>query len=302
MSLFSEQLKHLVEVNGGNIYRLAKSAQIERTTIHKAMSGERLPNEKFMEKLCSALQLTPSEKNLLFDYYSMAKYGKSRYKLRNRVKNSVELLGTIPIAPAAFETAVPIKNCENISYPDVQPVQGAYAVGNIIKEIIEREVCCSDHPEIRIYIPVTGTYIFGLLYNLFQQYKGKIRIRHIIKLRKLTEDMSGCSHNLDFLSVVAPFALSEGDGYKPSYYYGDDMDTDIAVDAPYRVISSSRAVTFSSDQKSAVVYGTVEMAEYFKDHFDKTESAATPFFLPLKDHESLLRAMDEPAENSGTWY
>jgi hypothetical protein len=293
----------LVEVNGGNVYRLAQNAQIERTTIHKAMSGERLPNEKFMEKLCSALQLTPSEKVILFEYYSIAKYGESKYKLRNRVKNSIELLGTIPISPEASDIPVVLKNFKEISYPDVRPITGAYAVGNIIKEIIEKEVYCSYLPEIRIYLPVTGTYIFGLLYNLFQQFKGKIRIRHLIKLRKLTEDMSGCSHNLDFLSIVAPFALCEGDGYMPFYYYGSgDADTDISVDTPYRIITSSHAVAFSADQKSAVVYNTAEMAEYFKIHFDKAESAAIPFFLQMKDRRSLLRFLNEPAEDSGAWY
>jgi hypothetical protein len=115
--------------------------------------------------------------------------------------------------------------------------------------------------------------------------------------------MSGCSHNLDFLSIVAPFALSEGDGYMPFYYYGSgDADMDISVDAPYRIITSSHAVTFSADQKSAVIYSTAEMAEYFKNHFEKAESAAIPLFLPLKDRRSLLKFMNEPAGDSGAWY
>lgn len=302
MSLFSETLKQLVEAGGGNVYRLAKQAQIDRTTIHKAMSGDRLPNDKFLEKLCSALQLTPSEKTRLFEYYSIARFGESKYKLRNRVKSIVELLGTIPVSLHDSEIESSLKPFQDKAYPDVRIIQGGYAVGNMIREIIEKEVFRSVLPEICLILPANSTYIYGLLYSLYQQFKGKIRIRHIMGLRKLTEDMSGCSHNLDMLSVIAPFALLEGDGYKPVYFYGDgDLESNIIIDAPYRIITGTQAVSLSADYHTAILYSNSEMVNYFRSCFGKAESASIPFFLSLKDHSSLVRYMSELGRCSGAW-
>ena len=62
MSLFSEKLKLYIEVSHQTIYQLSKKAEVNRTVIHKTISGERVPGDDFLEKLYGALMLSPEEK------------------------------------------------------------------------------------------------------------------------------------------------------------------------------------------------------------------------------------------------
>ncbi len=295
MSLFSEMLKQLVDANGSNVYRIAKNAQVDRTTIHKAMSGDRVPGAAFMEKLFCALQLTPSEKNRLLEYYNIAKLGESKYRLRNQVKSIVELIGAIGF-PDDSAASPSRRELEFPKRSDVQPFSGVYSVSNMVREVIEEEIYNAKEPKICLCVPVNGTFIFNLLYSLYIQFGGTIQIRHIMRMRKLTGDMSGCLHNLDFLSVAAPFALAKGEGYKPFYYYGDDgVDQDLIADASYRIITSKHVVSLSADLKSAILYSTEEMVGHYRMGFEGAESASFPFILPYGDPE--VRRNTEK-----TWY
>lgn len=61
MSKFSEKCKELLFENGSNVYRISKSASLERTTLQRMVTGKRLPNPEFLKSFCSALRLSFSE-------------------------------------------------------------------------------------------------------------------------------------------------------------------------------------------------------------------------------------------------
>jgi plasmid maintenance system antidote protein VapI len=95
MSLFGEHLRVLIDSNKVNIYGLAKSAGIERTAIHKIISGDRIPSDDYANKLADAMPLSPEERQRFWDSYNISKIGKLKYSQRLQVKNLVESIAYI---------------------------------------------------------------------------------------------------------------------------------------------------------------------------------------------------------------
>src|SRR5665648_1196106 len=95
MSRFSNKLKVLIEDSGTNVYQLAKKAQLDRTTIQRAIVGERLPSVIFVEKLCDYLRVSPMERKELLEFHAISKVGEDVYASRNYIKGMIERFETI---------------------------------------------------------------------------------------------------------------------------------------------------------------------------------------------------------------
>lgn len=80
MSKFSEKCKELLFENGSNVYRISKSASLERTTLQRMVTGKRLPNPEFLKSFCSALRLSFSEEQELLNLYNRELIGESAYQ------------------------------------------------------------------------------------------------------------------------------------------------------------------------------------------------------------------------------
>lgn len=69
MSLFAQRIEELIVDSGETVQALAEIGKIDRTTLQRVKSGERLPSKKFFSGLCKALRLSTAEeeelKNLL---------------------------------------------------------------------------------------------------------------------------------------------------------------------------------------------------------------------------------------------
>lgn len=63
MSLLSIKIDELILLSGETVQSLADVGKINRTTLQRVKSGERLPMKTFFENMCKALRLP------LTDYY-----------------------------------------------------------------------------------------------------------------------------------------------------------------------------------------------------------------------------------------
>lgn len=68
---FGDLLRKLIEQSGNSISAAARGAEIERTTLQKALSGERTLPYPAMKKLAAYLRLTPHEQKIFCEYYDM---------------------------------------------------------------------------------------------------------------------------------------------------------------------------------------------------------------------------------------
>ena len=71
MSIFSEYLHLLIQNRNISIAKLARESGVERTTIHKALTGGRILPYRAVEMLAYHLKLSPQEGQKLRHYYNL---------------------------------------------------------------------------------------------------------------------------------------------------------------------------------------------------------------------------------------
>lgn len=282
MSQFSHKLKLLIEDSGTNVYQLAKKAQLDRTTIHRAIVGERLPSLIFVKKLCDYLRVSPMEHKELLEFYDISKVGEEVYASRKYIKGMIERIATIHIKTDNMLIGEKTVVVDRQINKDINVFSGQYSVNNLIHDILEDAVYNEDSSQINLIVPFEYTFLFDFLHQLYFGRKGKINIRHIVKLSKNPKALQNSNFNLEILSDVLPFAFSVGSGYQPYYYYGNtDVAKDVAMMMPYYILTDTRLVTLSADFKTAVLYNNKDILKTYRTEFKKVVSLTKPFINQL---------------------
>jgi transcriptional regulator with XRE-family HTH domain len=300
MSKFSEKLKVLIEESGLKIYRLAKNSELDRTTIQRAITGERLPSLNFVEKLSDYLRLSPDDRTELFDFYSISKIGEKIYAGRKYIKEIIERIATIH----SMENNTSDSHnslCFTGKINEFNAVfTGQYIVNNIIREVLEDEVVNGSYSEISIFVPFNYSFLFDLIYQLYLNGNGNIIIKNIIRLNKNPNAFQNSNYNLEILSYVMPFCFSAGNGYQAYYYYDYfDASNDIALLMPYYIITNKRLITISSDFKTAVLYNNESIINLYKEKFEIAVIKSQPLTSQHFYCNDLLLAYLESYKNLG---
>ena len=90
MSDFSERCKQLLLESGSNVYQISKRSGLDRTSLQRMITGNRMPGPKFVREFCSNLRINPVEEEELLKLYIIEKVGKPVYQNRLYVKNLIE--------------------------------------------------------------------------------------------------------------------------------------------------------------------------------------------------------------------
>lgn len=300
MSKFSEKLKLLIEESGLKVYQLAKNAELDRTTIQRAMTGERLPGLSFVEKLSDYLRLSHTERTELFDFYSISRIGEKVYEDRRYIKEMIERIATIHLVEGNTQHVKrSISFIEKIDN-DNAVFTGQYIVSNMIREVLEDEVLNNSFPEISIFVPFSYSFIFDLLHQLYLSENGNINIKNIIRLVKNSHASQSSNYNLEILSHVMPFAFSAGNGYQPYYYYDNfDIYNNIALLMPYYIITSRHLITISTDFNTAILYNNEGIINAYKENFKMAITKSKPLIIQHFSCDDMLLAYLESYKNSG---
>lgn len=299
MSKFSEKLKLHIEDSGIKIYQLAKKSDLDRTTIQRTISGERLPSLNFVEKLINCLRLSPLERTELFDLYSYCKIGEKVYIGRKYIKDLIEGIATIH---SESENVSNLK--KGISFTNKintgdTVYEGQYIVNNMIRAVLEDEVSNNPSPEISISVSFHSNFLFDIIYQLYLGENGKINIKNFARFNK-TNAYQDSNYNLKILSHVIPFAFSAGNGYQLYYYYDNfDSCSDIAVLMPYYIITSKHLITLSADNNSAVLYNNEGIVNIYKKIFDIAISKSSPLIASHFTCSDILQAYLDSINHTG---
>lgn len=301
MSQFSNQLKSLIEDSGTNIYQLAKKAQLDRTTIHRAIVGERLPSVIFVTKLCDYLRVSPVERKELLDFYAISKVGESVYASRKYIKGMIERIDIMHSKTdnTMFNIEKTVAPDEQIN-KDIHVFSGLHSVNNLIHELLEEAIFNEGPSQIDLVVPFDYTFLFDFLHQLYFGCKGNIAIRHIVKLSKNPNGLQNSNFNLEKLLHVLPFAFSVGSGYHPYYYYDNtDVAKDIATMMPYYILTNKCLVTLSADYKTAVLYNNKEIHEMYRIKFEKIVLQTKLFINQPSDCGEMLSTYLSACKDAG---
>lgn len=289
MSQFSERLKFLIDDCGIPIYQLAKNADLDRTTIQRSITGERLPKLSFVEKLCDYLRITTKERKHLLELYSISKIGEKRYQSRNYIKKIIEQIADLHIHENT-ETYVHRYIHEKEDSPqDLKILNGQLNVNKAISDIIDMEIAGSEATRICLTIPFDYTYLFDYMKQRYWESNGSLYIEHIVRIYKNPQNLNNSNINLEILSHILPFAFCTGKGYGAYYFYtNDDIASELALTMPYYLLTSNRLITISTDFKSAVLYKNEEMIRFYHEEFDKALAQTAPLVSQIQECTDMI--------------
>ncbi|MEG2512107.1 MAG: helix-turn-helix transcriptional regulator [Acetivibrio sp.] len=269
MSQFSEKLKILIDSSGMTIYHLAKDSQLDRTTIQRSISGERLPGLPFVEKLCDYLRISPIERKGLLETYFICKIGPKIYADRKYIEDIIQQIAELHIRQNCTSDVKKELIPGNDIEENIKVFSGQYNVKQLIQDVLEDEVYNTPSPSISLTIPFSPCYFFDLLKQLYWESNGKFQIKHIIAFSKNPHMEKNPSTNLEVLSNVLPFAFCMGNGYQPHYYYSASYDASRFIHPmPFYFFTGKKLVTVSDDFKMAILYNNADVLHVYKEHFE----------------------------------
>lgn len=279
MSLFSEQLKLLLQDSGQTIYKISKNAKLDRTTIQRAMTGERLPSLSFVETLCEYLRVSPTEKAELMDYYTISKIGETNYATRKHIKTLIEQIAHLH--QETRQPASPFRPADvEMDSKEITVFTGEYQVNSFVRQFLEHKAL--SRKPIAISVPFEYHYFFECLRPLYWASNGEWEIAHLIKLIKNQDLPSHATTNLEALSNVFPCSFCIQNGYRPSYFYQNaSLVQDISIAMPYYFFTQDYCVTLAADFKTAILYHNPDIVRVYQNHFDSCLAQATPLITNI---------------------
>lgn len=291
MSQFSDRLRLVLNESGTNIYQLSKNAKLDRTTIQRTLTGERLPSTSFVEKLCDFLRVSPLERSELFELHTICKVGEKVYAGRKYIKDMIESMAAIHIKSSNVLVGQRTVTVGNHIQNGIKTFSGQYSVHNLIRDVLEDEVFNEASPQINLTVPFENAFLFDLLHQLYLSNNKKLVIKHVIQLSKNPLALKDSNYNLNVLSNILPFAFCEYGGYQPYYYYGNtEALKNIDCVLPHYILTSKRLIQLSGDFNTAVLCDNPEIFDIYNDSFEKCLLQTKALLKQLGSCEEILAA------------
>ena len=269
MTLFGEKFQKIREDNKINIYRLTQKAGIERTIVHKIITGDRIPQAEYVHKLIAALPVSPFEKDELRTAYHISKDGEFLYNQRVQVKRLIERMHDVQaFMERMIPPASPIQSAGMEEYTDiVNVVHGELSVNGLIGDMLDSETR-TENPRVRFIIPHDHVYFYD---TLFQKCRvSMIKAECLFEFSK-TMDITKARRNanLDVIDALLPFIMYAPGSFEAHYVYSVHPAKHTAVlPMPYFIITSGRVATFTTDMKNAITFNSGDVAEFYGGIFD----------------------------------
>lgn len=260
---FSVKLQELIDNTGETIYGFAKRTGLERSNIYKVLSGERKPSAMFVLRLIDTLGLTDDEKgDLLIGFAELEAVGKEVQE---------QLLIQDIFAKLTEKSDVqPNKNRHELG-EDVMVAQGEEQVNRLVRRVLSG---LSEQETVFLTIPFLNSS--GFLKELWKRFiERKINIKHLLQF-------SGEStRDLEILSNLLPFVISDHNGYEVSCLYGGVPIS--SVSSPWYLLTDREVVCFSVTMDSALVHQGKEAVEFFREGFELDVKKSTGLFKTYND-------------------
>ena len=300
MSKFSEQLDSLIQarVDKGRatIYSLSRNSGIDRSTLYKFRSGERLPpNEATLQRLLEALRLSPIQMEELRSAYAIARMGENRYLCRRNIVEFLNFFGQRETAHAVEEPPAPDGAVPWVLPAGARVYTGHMAVDSLVQKVIGAEVVRT-HGELRLIAQPEYEFLVHTLSSL--TLRRPCEVYHLLCLESEAPEEDN-RYNLGCLRTAVELILSQCT-YHPYFYY-DSVTSHFQNSAllPYLVLTSTCAVQISYDRQYAVCLGGAEYVAFFRKVFDSACKRARPMMSNLKSAPESVDFYSRIQENHG---
>ncbi|AWW25592.1 MULTISPECIES: helix-turn-helix domain-containing protein [unclassified Acetobacterium] len=289
MSVFSQKIAEYISVSGETIQSLAKMGNINRTTLQRIKSGERLPTRAFFKKLTRVLRLSSVEEAELESLLEIAKVGEGTYANRQKIIELIETISELTEYKIPFSKELSPKrfaaNSENL-VKSMQIVSGEKQVLSLIEQSIDRELSEETEPMIKLVIP----YGFQAVYDyLFQQMLGnnkQLRLQDVLSLHRESDDIEA-DPILGALKHLIALTLLDNVNYQSHCYVHqlkkENNGQEISALFPHFILTSRAVITISRNLTQAVRYQDPGFHKLYLNCFEQMLEDTQPFILESND-------------------
>lgn len=269
MSKFGAYLRELLEERNLSISELSRISGVERTSLQKSITGNRMLPHDAVEKLIWSLQLTPEESEKLRYCYDIFFIGEDKYKSRKIIRRTLENLEYIDSMFSA--------GCYDV--PDYSPgyaaermwkekilITGKHNAKYLIRAVFERELA-QENPEIELTMPADMKFFNGFLFHLFQKKPFRFKITQIISIHRNKMEKSLNLNSLECFVDLLPVCLVSNRQYEPYYYFDTSVAALYTDPFPYFVVTRDCVLGISSDGEKVLLLNSTEAVGFYRRHF-----------------------------------
>ncbi len=258
MSKFSSYLKQLFEASGESIASVARDIGAERTSIHKALTDERVLPYRVVQALAGHFRLTLEERENFFQYYEMVVQGEDAWRNQQAIRDLFNHLAQVRFAPTASSVQLPPP-------PDSDTlIEGEFAVRSIIRSVLAWETSQGEDVTLRMFLPVG----LDLSQELLELWMDGTQF-HVEELF-CTSIVSGadCSQDIPLLGRIIPLCPVSRGAYAPYYFRDRPGSLDINP-LNYFIITPHYMIHLSQEQSAAELHMQKPMIRLFSEHFQR---------------------------------
>lgn len=295
MSLLSKKIAEYIEESGESTQSLAEKANINRTTLQRVKSGERLPTRAFFKKMTRALRLSAVEEAELETLLEIAQVGEGRYRNRKKIIELIEAISELTEYQIPFSKELQKKKFGQASQQltdAMKIVSGQKQVLSLIEQSLDGELAGQAEPAVKLAIP----YSFQAVYDyLFLQMLGNTKtldLQDVLTLRREVNE-TAADPMVGALKHLIALTLLDNVNYL-SHCCIIETDKIAAVQEisalfPYFILTSAALITISRDLNQAILYHDPSFMSLYVDSFQEMIAMTKPFILESND---LFRVFD----------
>lgn len=300
MKQLNQLLEEYVAKSNYTVYQLSFVSKVNRTTLQRAITGERPISKENLDKIIPYLNLTLNEKTELEAAFTVSQIGEYTFQKHLYIKDLLENIDFATFASAGGEE-IPVAA---LSSPvnEARLVKGIFNIIKLICQMIAYNMENTDMPFLYALSPFHNRFFRDLYDQLQLSFFDDLEILHIVPFLKAPrEDSESSLSNLEMLSTLLPFALSDRQHCSFSYYYENtDFSALSGIPTPYYVLLNHNVVLIAQDYQSAFILPE-SFLPFYKQHFEKILHSSLPL-LDTLDTSALLSFFSDTTTNTGYSY
>lgn len=269
MSQFGEYLRELLDERSLSISELSRISGVERTSLQKSITGNRMLSHDSVEKLIWSLQLTPEESEKLRYCYEVFFIGEDRYRSRQIISRMLENLVCVGNAdPSACPgKAIDFSDISSgLMSEESSLITGKENVKYVIQSVFYREISRKDG-EVELTMPTDMGFFNEFLFCLYQKNKARVKVTQIIAIHRNKTQKKLNLHSVECFADILPVCLVSDRQYHPYYYYDRSISRLYTDPFPYFAVTRDCVVCMAADGEKAFLLNGGEYAAFYRKHF-----------------------------------
>ena len=191
MSLLSKKISEYIQESGETVQSLADLGNINRTTLQRVKSGERLPTAAFFKKMTKALRLSTTEVAELETLLEIAQVGEGCYANRQKIVELIEMISELTEYQIPFSKELRHQASTGVdpaSGPALQIVTGPRAVQSLIEHCLDQELSGVPEPAIKLAIPYSFQAVYDYLFLQMLGNQKQLQLEDVISLHREADE------------------------------------------------------------------------------------------------------------------